>query len=106
MSAKNYTLAALALYVVLGAIDFIDTYALIRTGDGTIYESNPVAATWLKEYGWKGLAAFKILITIVLVTTLLLVRRRRPQLAAVLATVACLTLLSVVLYSRKLLTAT
>jgi hypothetical protein len=106
MSAKTYTLAALVVYVILGAIDFIDTYALIQRGDGTVYESNPLANDWLKDYGWKGLAVFKILITTVLVTTVLVIRRHRPQTAAVLATVACVTLLAVTLYSRRLLTAT
>jgi hypothetical protein len=106
MSAKAYSLLALVLYVILGAIDFIDTYVLIKSGDGTVYESNPVAATWLKDYGWKGLAVYKVAITSVLVLTVLIIRRHRPQLAAVLATVACLSLLAVTLYSRKLLTAT
>ena len=104
MSAKNYTFAALILFVLLGAIDFFDTYALIQRGDGTVYESNPMAARWLKDYGWKGLAVFKILTMTVLVTTVLIIRVRRPQTAAVVATIACLTVLAVTVYSRKLLT--
>jgi hypothetical protein len=105
MSAKTFTRAALVLYVVLGAIDFIDTYLLIDRGDGTVYESNPVAATWLKDYGWKGLAVYKLLITGVLVTAVLLIRKKRPLLAAIVAAVACLSLVAVTLYSRQLLAA-
>jgi hypothetical protein len=104
MSAKTYTLAAVVVYICLGAIDFIDTYVLIERGDGTVYESNPLAARWLKDYGWKGLAVYKILATALLVVPVLLLRVKRPQTAAILATVACLTLLAVTLYSRNLLT--
>lgn len=104
MSAKTYTLAALALFVILGSIDFFDTYALIRDGNGTVYESNPLAATWLQDYGWKGLAVFKLLSVGVLVAAVLILRVKRPQTAAIIATAACLVLLGVTIYSRTLLT--
>jgi hypothetical protein len=106
MTAKTYTLAALAIFAILGAIDFIDTYVLIRNGDGTVYESNPLAATWLKNYGWQGLAIFKVATAFVLVTTVLIIRGRSPRTAAVVATAACLSLLAVTLYSRNLLRTT
>jgi Domain of unknown function (DUF5658) len=105
MSVRIFTFVALTMYVALAAIDFIDTYLLIRRGDGSVYESNPVAATWLKDYGWKGLAVFKVLATSLVVSCVLIIRPRRPRTAAVLATAACIALLSVTLYSRKLLAA-
>lgn len=103
MTVKTYTLTALIVYAILGAIDFVETYTLIRRGGGTAYELNPFAATWLKNYGWAGLAIFKVAATLVVATTVLIIRQHRPRTAAVLATAACLSLLAVTLYSRSLL---
>jgi bacteriorhodopsin len=97
-------LAALIVFAILGAIDFIDTYALVGRSGGPVYESNPVAARWLKNYGWDGLAIFKAATTFVVVVCVLMVRRQRPRTASILATAACLSLLAVTAYSRSLLT--
>jgi hypothetical protein len=103
MKAKTYTLAALVLYVILGAIDFAETYSLVQRGDGTAYESNPFAASWLKDYGWRGLAIFKIAATLVVTTTVLIILRYRQRTAAVVATLACISVLAVAVYSRNLM---
>jgi hypothetical protein len=104
MTARTYTIAALIVFAFLGAIDFIDTYTLVRGSGGQVYESNPVAARWLKKYGWEGLAFFKAASTLVVATTVLIIRPQKPRTAAVLATAACLTVLAVAIYSRNLLT--
>jgi hypothetical protein len=103
MTVKTYTLTALIVYAILGAIDFVETYALVRCSGGTAYESNPFAATWLKNYGWAGLAIFKVAATLVVATTVLIILRYRQRTAAVIATAACLSVLVVALYSRNLL---
>jgi cytochrome bd-type quinol oxidase subunit 2 len=100
MTTKSYTLAALIVFALLGVIDLIYTFTL----DGQVYESNPLAATWLKNYGWGGLAIFKALTTLVVAAIVLIIRRHNPRTAAVLATAACLSVLAVALYSRNLLT--
>jgi hypothetical protein len=103
MTMKTYTLAALIVFVILGTIDFIETYALIRRSGGQVYESNPLAATWLKDYGWEGLAIFKGATTLVVAAIVLIILRLRPRTAAVLSTAACLSVLAVTIYSRNLL---
>jgi len=103
MTAKRYTLAALIVFVLLGAIDFLETYALVRGSGGQIYESNPLAATWLKNYGWNGLAIFKVSTTMVVASIVLIIRPLRPRTAAVVASAACLSVLYVALFSRDLL---
>jgi hypothetical protein len=92
------------VFAILGAIDFVGTYALVRSDGGPFYESNPLAAMWLKNYGWDGLAIFKVATTVVLAGIVLIIRRHRPRAAAILATAACLSVLAVALYSRNLLT--
>jgi hypothetical protein len=104
MTAKTYTLAALIVFAILGAVDFIQTYTLVQRSGGQVYESNPLAATWLKDYGWYGLAVFKAGTTLVVATIVLILRRKKPRVAAVIATTAFLSVLAVAIYSRNLLT--
>ena len=104
MTTKSYTLAALIVFALLGVIDLIYTFTLVQDSGGQVYESNPLAATWLKNYGWGGLAIFKALTTLVVAAIVLIIRRHNPRTAAVLATAACLSVLAVALYSRNLLT--
>lgn len=103
MTAKSYCMIGLGLFGILGAVDFIQTYALIAHGDGLTYESNPVAAAWLDRYGWKGLLFFKAGCVIVFALVVFILRRHRPRTGAVLVTVGCLAVLAVTLYSRQLI---
>lgn len=105
MSLRKYTLIALVVFAVLGVIDFIDTFVLIRQSDGHVYESNPLAATWLKDFGWKGLAVFKAITILIVGAIVLLLLKRSPRSAAAVATFACLCLFAVTIYSRNLILA-
>jgi len=58
----------------------------------------------LKQYGWSGLAIYKAATTLVVVASVLIILRHKPRLAAAVATMACLLVLAVALYSHNLLT--
>jgi hypothetical protein len=57
----------------------------------------------LHRHGWEGLAAFKLLIAVVFGAAVVLISRHRPRIARVLVVLGCLTLLLVVLHSRRML---
>jgi hypothetical protein len=96
-------LAGLALFVALSVTDFAQTYALIHTSDGSVYEANPVAAVWLERYGWDGLAVFKAATVAVLVGAVALLARRNRWAATGVIGFACAAVLSVALHSQRLL---
>jgi hypothetical protein len=104
VSAKAVCYAGLAVFVALSFADYILTYALIRTTRGQVGEGNPVAAEWLREHGWAGLAAFKATTVLVVAGAVLMLARRRPQVGVGVVGVACAALVAVNLYSRHLLT--
>jgi hypothetical protein len=104
--AKRVWLVGLSVFALLSLIDFIQTYALINGGEGSVYEANPVANAWLQQYGWNGLAVFKIGAVVVFVAAAVLVAIRRPRVGAAVMAAGCLALLSVTVYSSRLLAAT
>ena len=104
MAAPNRLwLAALAIFVVLSATDFAQTYALIHTGEGAVYEANPVAGSWLERYGWHGLAAYKFGAVMVVAGVVVVLAGRSRRAATGVAVLGCLAVLSVTLYSRDLI---
>ena len=102
MSAKIFHPIRLSLYAVLSAADLGLTYALIRQGDGDIYESNPIAEAWLSSYGWAGLAVFKFLIVLIVAALAAFVSLSRPRTGGHILTFACLAVALVVGYSVRL----
>ena len=50
----------LSLFLFLSLTDLFLTWRLLLQSHGQVYESNPIADWWLSNYGWSGLAAFKI----------------------------------------------
>lgn len=103
MSGKRIWLAGLVLFALLSLTDFVQTYVLITRGDGTVYEANPVANAWLESHGWSGLAAFKIGAVVVFVGAAVLLAVRRPRAGAGVLALGCLALLSVTIYSSRLI---
>jgi hypothetical protein len=103
VKGRFFYLAGLTLFVALSVTDFAQTYALIQTSDGSVYEANPVAAVWLDRYGWDGLAVFKAVTVAVLVGAVLLLARRSRWAATGVMGFACVTVLSVALHSQQLL---
>lgn len=96
-------LAGLAVFVVLSATDFAQTYALIETGGGAVYEANPVAGPWLERYGWAGLAAYKLAAVLVVAGVVVVLAGRSRRAATGVAAAGCAAVLCVTLYSRDLL---
>src|SRR5260370_17556700 len=70
---------AIALLLLLNAADFALTRFLCA-GETGVYEANPVAAWWLLNYGWLGLAGFKLATVLLVVGIATLLMRRRPRL--------------------------
>ena len=105
MWAKRVCIAGLAVYAVLSVTDFVQTYALIESTGGRVYEANPVAAGWLHDYGWSGLAVFKAGAVAVVFGVIAILARRRPKAGVGVVVAACLSLVYVTLYSHGLVTA-
>jgi hypothetical protein len=103
LSGKRIWLAGLVLFALLSLTDFVQTYALITRGDGAVYEANPVANAWLESHGWGGLAAFKLGAVAVFVGAAVLLAMRRPRAGAGVLALGCLALLSVTIYSSRLI---
>jgi hypothetical protein len=103
MRWTSLPLGRLALFLLLNVADFAETWVLIRLGDGSVYESNPIAQAWLSAYGWQGLFLFKVLAVLVVVTATLMVWWRRPRLGNSLLTIGCLILGGVTVYSGRML---
>jgi len=102
VSWAKYSWVGLTLFAILSAADLLLTSALLRANVGA-YESNPVAAACLEQYGWGGLALYKIGAVVAFAGAVALLIRRRPKVGAAMVTLACLILLSVTSYSHRLL---
>src|SRR5918994_2156179 len=100
---KRLWLAGVVAFALLSLTDFVQTYALITRGEGTVYEANPVAGAWLERHGWSGLAAFKLGAVAVFAGAAVLLAIRRPRAGAGVLALGCLALLSVTFYSSRLL---
>jgi hypothetical protein len=96
-------LIGLALFVALSVTDFALTYALIQVSGGAVYEANPVAAVWLEQYGWNGLAGFKAATVVVFLAAVATLARRSRWLATWVAACSCTAVLLVNLHSHQLL---
>lgn len=102
---KLVCLLGLGLYAALSVTDFRLTYTLIEGTGGVVFEGNPIAASWLEQYGWRGLAAYKIVTVSLFVSTCVYIASRRPRTAAVVIALGCVVLLAVTSYSRRLIEA-
>jgi hypothetical protein len=87
---------------MLSVADLALTYALIRDGDGQVYESNPIAEAWLSAYGWSGLVLFKLLIILIVAALAAVVSLSRPRTGGHILTFACLAVAVVVAYSSQM----
>lgn len=101
--AKSVCLLGLLLFAGLSTVDYVQTYALIRHADATMYEANPVAAAWLDGYGWRGLAIFKAGSIALFIGATAILAYRRPRVGIAVIGAACLVLLLVTVRSRVLL---
>jgi hypothetical protein len=106
VAVKVLCLFGLGLYVALSIADFVLTFALLELSDGYAYESNPIAAKFLDQHGWFGLAAFKTALVLVFVGTVGYVARRKKWVGVMLAAYGCTMLTCVVIYSQHLISET
>jgi hypothetical protein len=102
MCLKYFCWAGLSLYALLSVADWALTYALLRAHPGAV-ESNPVAAAFLEQHGWGGLALFKFAVVLVFTAAVVMILRRRPAVAAGVVGFGCAALLWVTTYSHGLL---
>lgn len=79
----------LAAFIILSVCDFITTFLLLSYTDGAVYESNPVANSWLEQSGWVGLAVFKVLIVFGVAGIAVYMFQRRPRVAHDLLAIGC-----------------
>lgn len=103
LTGNRFWLAGLAVFALLSVTDFVQTYALIVRGEGSVYEANPIANAWLENHGWTGLAAFKLGAVAVFAGAAILLAFRRPRAGAGVLALGCLALLSVTLYNNRLI---
>ena len=90
-------------FIFLSLCDLCLTWYLIHAGQGTIYESNPIADAWLSAYGWLGLAFFKVLCVGLVIVIALLVALKFPRTASRVLTFACVVTAAVNIYSIALI---
>lgn len=102
MRATYTVWCGLSLYALLSAGDWLFTYTLL-TRNPDAFESNPVAAAWLHQHGWSGLAVFKGLVVLVFVAAVGLVARRRPLVAIALVVAGCAVTSGVLVYTHGLI---
>jgi len=103
--AKRVSFAGLALFAILNLTDYVQTYALLTSSGGKVYEANPLADAFLDHLGWGGLAAFKAATVAMVVVSVVLLLRRRPSAGIGVVVAGCIALTAVTLYSHQLVTA-
>jgi hypothetical protein len=102
MRMRIYCWIGVSVYLVLSASDLMMTVSLLKS-DREAYESNPVAAACLQQYGWPGLVVYKSSAAFLTVFAVVFLVRIRPAIGAGVITFGCLVLLSVTTYSRQLI---
>ena len=95
-------------FVLAGTLDVVMTLLVLRFSAAgqtraTLIESNPVAQWILSRWGMPGLAAFKFLMTVLVVVIAEVVGTVRPRLARALLWGGTLVVGAVVVYSMRLL---
>src|SRR5688572_7403344 len=86
---SNFPRWKLAAFVLLSVCDFLTTWLLISRSEEGVYESNPVANSWLQQGGWIGLAIFKAIIVAAVAGIAIYMYYRRPRIAHDLLAIGC-----------------
>lgn len=102
MPACSLPLRKYVLFALLSLMDLVLTWWLLTRFQGKVYESNPIAAWWLENLGWLGLAAFKAACVLTFLVLVALIWRHRPRVGTHLLHLGCAILVLVVGYSTSL----
>jgi hypothetical protein len=89
-------------FMLLSAVDFALTKWLVQDSGHEAYESNPVAQWWLTQFGWHGLAGYKISNVLIVIGMSRIVSAKRPQLSRQILGFACAATGVVVVYSATI----
>jgi hypothetical protein len=102
MTHLRYQPSWRTLFVLLSVADLGLTWWLLTRAGDSVYESNPLAAWWLANAGWLGLAAFKVGLVLLVLGLVALLGRLRPQVGSSVLSFGCAILALVVCYSSVL----
>jgi hypothetical protein len=90
------------LFTVLSGADLFLTWRLLSQRGSPVYESNPLAAWFLDQFGWTGLTVFKAAAVMTVLTATAVLCRRSPRAGVRVLTFGCTVLSGVVVYSFML----
>ena len=94
-----------ALFILVNVLDFATTYYMLmhrEQGDGSFYESNPVAQYFLNHWGVKGLLLFKMAVVAFVCVVAQIVATKKAGSARLLLVAGTIVVSIVVVYSLKL----
>lgn len=94
-----------ALFILVNVLDFATTYYMLmhrEQGDGSFYESNPVAQYFLNHWGVKGLLLFKMAVVAFVCVVAQIVATKKASSARLLLVAGTIVVSIVVVYSLKL----
>jgi len=94
-----------ALFILVNVLDFATTYYMLmhrEQGDGSFYESNPVAQYFLNHWGVRGLLLFKMAVVAFVCVVAQIVATKKASSARLLLVAGTIVVSIVVVYSLKL----
>ena len=78
-TSKKVFAALLGIMFCLSLLDLFLSWKLIGPDGDQLFEINPIAAWWLTNYGWMGMALFKLGVTLFLGVAMTVIAWRRPR---------------------------
>ena len=97
-------------FVLASALDVALTFLVLHYSNngmthGTFVESNPLARWFISHWGFRGMAGYKLLMTLIVVVIAEFVGRQKPTVARMLLWGGTIVVASVVIHSVRLLLA-
>ena len=97
-------------FVLASALDVAMTFLVLHYSSngmthGTFVESNPLARWFIGHWGFRGMAGYKLLMTLIVVVIAEFVGRQKPMVARILLWGGTIVVASVVIHSVQLLLA-
>ena len=97
-------------FVLASALDVALTFQVLHYSNndlthGTFVESNPIAQWFISHWGFRGMAGYKLLMTLIVVVIAEFVGRQKPLVARMLLWGGTIVVAMVVIHSIRLLLA-